>query len=449
LDFSFVERRAIGNPLLPLVLVGLLSCLIIAIASASEPGSGEDGDEPRPTFGSDPDDPSNILTREIPQRRTERESVFPVSPLKSLHDATDKAKKELYDATYLDLGLTLNHLFQWSSDSLPGTDDWGTTTDADFVGSWELVNRGEPTRGKAYFLVQGRWDYGTTGPQELGFDSLGTAGGTANTFSAYSPTFILRNLYWEQGTPEAGWAVRTGKMSPDAMVGTSRWISPNTTFLPHVGTGFFSNGLPDSGLGLAGTYFPSERFKVMALVSDANANRFDWGDITAGDFYTALEFAYKIAPRTENAGFSKLTIWHNDGTQDGQPINGSTGREGWGMTVKLEQEFTADGRAIGILRWGKSWNDSALYNQQLGLHFLYDNPSGPAGLKHDIVGIAGNWVDSVVAGSRDEYNLEVFYRFPLFPSLDMRLSYQYVHHPALTTQIDQVSVFSLGLRTVF
>ena len=187
----------------------------------------------------------------------------------------------------------------------------------------------------------------------------------------------------------------------------------------------------------------------MGLVSDANGNRFDWGDITAGDFYTALEFAYKIAPRTEKAGFSKFTIWHNDGTQDGRPINASTGSEGWGMTLKLEQEFTDDGRAVGVLRWGKSWNDSAIFKQQVGLHFLYDNPSGPAGLKHDLVGVAGNWVDSVVAGSRDEYNVEVFYRFPVFPGVDMRLSYQSIFQPALTRDIDHASVFSLGLRTVF
>lgn len=238
----------------------------MADAIADEPGVGASGFGSGSTFGSNPEDPSVLLSREIPQRRVERESVLPDSPLKSLHDATDRAKKELYDATYIDLGLTINHLFQWLSDALPGKDDWGTTTDADFVGSWALVNRGEPTQGKAYFLVQGRWDYGTTGPQTLGFDSLGSAGGTANTFSAYVPAFILRNLYWEQGSPKAGWAVRTGKFSTDAMVGTSRWISPNATFLPNAGTGFFSNGLPDSGLGLAGAVFFNERFKVTGIV---------------------------------------------------------------------------------------------------------------------------------------------------------------------------------------
>lgn len=421
----------------------------MAIATAEVAGSDSVDEGTASTFGGSPEDPSNLLTREIPKRRAERDSLLPVSPLRPLHEETDRAKADLYEATHIELGLTFNHLFQWLSHALPGQDDWGTATDADFVGSWALVNRGEPTQGKAYFLVQGRWDYGTTGPQDLGFKSLATAGGTANTFSAYAPAFILRNLYWEQGSPEAGWAVRTGKISPDAILGSSRWISPNTTFLPNASTVFFSNALPDSGLGLAGVYFFNERFKIMGLVADANGDRFDWGDITAGDFYTALELAYMIAPRTDEAGFSKLTIWHTDGTQDGQPSNISTGREGWGMTVKLEQELTDDGRAIGLVRWGKSWNGSALLDQQLGLYLLYQNPSGPLGLRHDLIGVAGNWADSSAAGSRDEYNLEIFYRFPFFPGVDTRLSYQYVHHPALTRDIDRASVFSLGFRMVF
>ena len=70
-------------------------------------------------------------------------------------------------------------------------------------------------------------------------------------------------------------------------------------------------------------------------------------------------------------------------------------------------------------------------------------------MKNDLIGIAGNWVDSASAGTRDEYNVEVFYRFPLFPGLDTRLSYQYVIDPAFTREFDNSSVFSLGFRTVF
>jgi len=55
----------------------------------------------------------------------------------------------------------------------------------------------------------------------------------------------------------------------------------------------------------------------------------------------------------------------------------------------------------------------------------------------------------VVIGSRDEYNFEAFYRFPLFPLVDATLSYQSVIHPALTTELDHASAFSLRLRTTF
>jgi len=420
----------------------------MATATADEQGAGSSGGGSRSSLSSDPEDPQSLLNG-IQERRAQREALFPVSPLKPLHDASGQAWDAIYQATHLKMGLTLNHLFQWSSDALPGKDDWGTTTDADFVGSWELMNRGKPTQGELYFHLEGRWDYGTTGPQTIGFDSLASAGGTANAFSEYTPTFLLRNFYWEQGSKEAGWVYRIGKITPDSILATSRHISPVTTFLPNVGTGLFSSGYPDSGLGTVGVWYPSDRFRILGLVSDSNADRYDFGDIGAGDFYKAFEFGVKIAPKTEKAGFSKFTVWHSDGTEDGQPINASAGLKGYGMTVKLEQELTDDGQAVGVIRWGKSYDDAAIWKQQAGVHLLFYDPFGSAGLKHDLIGIAGNWLESIAAGARDEYNVEVFYRFPLFPGLDTRLSYQSVIDPALTRDIDHASVFSLGFRTVF
>ena len=387
----------------------------------------------------------------IEERRAQKEALFQVSPLKPLHDATGKMWDSIYQATNIKMGLTFNHLFQWLSDALPDKDKYGTTTDSDFVGAWELLNRGEPTQGKLYVHVEGRWDYGTTGPQTLGFDSIAAAGGTGNAFSEYDPAVLLRNLYWEQGSQEAGWAYRLGKITPDSMLATSQHISPVTTFLPNVGTGLFASAYPDSGLGIVGVWYPSDRYRILGLVSDANADRYNWGDIDEGDLYAAFELGIKFFPRTEKAGFSKFTIWHTDGTDDGHPINANTGAEGWGITVKLEQELTDDGQTVGVLRWGKSWDEAGIYDQQAGAHLLFYGPfsNSALGLNNDVIGFAVNWVDSAYADTRDEYNLEVFYRFPLFPGLDTRLSYQYVIDPAFTREIDGVSVFSIGFRTVF
>ena len=433
---------------LSLALAGLLSCFKMATAIAGEQGAGSSGSRPGSAITDDPVDPSNALN-EIEERRAQRDSLFGVSPLKSAHDATDEMKKKLDETSHFRPGLMINHLFQRLSTALPDNDKSGTTTDLDFVGSWDLVNIGEPTQGQLYFGIEGRWDYGTTGPQDLGFVSLASQIGTANAFSKYTPAFILRNLYWEQGSKEAGWAFRAGKITPDSILATSRHISPVTTFLPNGGTGLFASGYPDSGLGVVAVGYPSERLRILGLVSDANADRYDFGDLGAGDLYAALELGVKIAPKTEKAGFSKLTIWHNDGTKDGQPINASTGAEGYGVTVKLDQELTDDGRAIGVLRWGKSWDDSSLYEEQAGAHFLLYDPLGSDGLQNDLIGLAANWVDATAAGARDEYNAEIFYRFPFFTGLDATVSYQYVKDPALTREIDHASVYSLRFRAVF
>jgi hypothetical protein len=346
------------------------------------------------------------------------------------------------------VGMAFNHLFQWYSESLPGTDTWGTVSDVDILGSWEMVDRGKPTRGQLVFGFEGRWDWGTTGPTDLSVPSLGSLNFPANAYAAYNPTFLpLRNLYWEQGSQEAGWAYRIGKITPDQILSTSAHLSPTTTFLSIIGTGSFSNALPDSGLGVAGVWYINDNVKLLGVVSDANANRQTFGDIGYGDFYTGIDLAFKVAPKTPKAGFCKLTLWHSDGTNDGVAINGSTGQEGWGVVYKHEQELTADGRAIAILKYGISFNDSALYTQQAGASFLLYEPFGPH-LEHDLFGAAFNWGDAT-DGVRSEYNLEVFYRFPIFPLVDTTLSYQLVIDPALDLGIDQASVFSLRFRTTF
>jgi hypothetical protein len=57
------------------------------------------------------------------------------------------------------------------------------------------------------------------------------------------------------------------------------------------------------------------------LVADANADRFDFGDIQEGDLFVAAELHVKIAPRTPKAPYSKISLWHTDGTQDGAGVS--------------------------------------------------------------------------------------------------------------------------------
>ena len=395
-----------------------------------------------------PDEPSNLLPR-IDERKTQKDSLFSVSPLGWFRDSTGEAKQHLYDATGLKLGFAFAHVFQGVSDALPEEHQSGMAATTDLVGSWDLIDRGKPTLGQAVFHVQGRWDYGTAAPEDLGFVSLGSAIGTADTYAEYTPTLVLRNLYWRQGSPEAGWGYRVGKITPDGIMSSSAHLDSQITFLPSGSVSSLAIAFPDSGWGAVGAWYPNDRMALAGLVSDANADRFDFGDIGEGDLFKAAEFLIKIAPKTSKAGYSKVTLWHTDGTKDGKAINASTGPSGWGVFVKHEQELTDDGRAVGILRYGKGFEDSAFYDQQAGAHFLLYEPRFLTRLKNDVVGAAFNWAKATAARARNEYNVEVFYRFPIFPEVDTTLSYQSVINPAFTRDLDHASVFSLRIRTVF
>jgi len=432
--------------------VGLLICILVTKTSGQDVAQQSDSSKIHQEGGlsDQPEDPENLLNS-ISQRRTQKNSLLSFSGLESIHDASDRGKKNLDEAIHLNLGLAFTHLFQWISEAPLAPDTtWGMASDLDFLGTLALVDRGGPKQGQIYFQFEGRWEYGTTGPERLGTVGVGSVVGTANTFSQYAPSiFILRNLYWQQGSKEAGWIYRIGKITTDATLSTSAHIASPLTFLPTAGTGPFSNALTDSGFGIAATWFINKNLKLLGIVSDANANRQNWGDITAGDFYSAIELEVKIAPKTAKAGYSKITLWHTDETKDGQVVNGHLGPEGWGFFLKHEQELSSDGRAVGVLRYGKSFNKSAVYEQQFGAHFLLYNPTGLTRLQHDLMGAAFNWARANVPGTDGEYNVELFYRFPLLPHLDITFSYQSLIKPALDPENKHASAFGVRLRTTF
>ena len=75
--------------ILLLALTGLLGCFTMATATAGEQGAGSSGG-PGSAIGGNNEDPS-ILVDEITERRAQQDSLLGVSPLKGLHDSTDRA----------------------------------------------------------------------------------------------------------------------------------------------------------------------------------------------------------------------------------------------------------------------------------------------------------------------------------------------------------------------
>ena len=134
---------------------------------------------------------------------------------------------------------------------------------------------------------------------------------------------------------------RVGRVTPDQFLQTSQHVTPLTINMPIVSTGAFAMGLPDSGIGMFGGLFINDNVNIAGVVSDANADRTKFGQIQEGDLFTAVELQAKIRPFTKNAGYSKLTFWHNDGTKFGGPLNGSTGNDGWGLSLRVNMNCPA------------------------------------------------------------------------------------------------------------
>jgi len=440
------------NTLSTLLALTLLALLMISPAAVwaeeapTDNGKGVSAIPPGTGFAEGENDPLHQLAV-IENRSKLKKGVF-FSPIQGFRDSVSAWREQMYQSTGLKIGFSFHTVGQVATDVKSGADDSAWATDFDIVGSWALVNRGSPTQGELAFGIESRWDYGTIGPQNIGFSSIGSAGGTANSFSAYNdPAVILRNFYWRQGSQEAGWAYRVGKITPDALLMTSRHLTPNTTFLPNAGNGFFTASLPDSGLGIVGVKYFADKAYIAGLISDANADRATFGDIGAGDFYKAIEVGFKPFPLTDNASFWKAMVWHTDGTKDGTPINGNTGSDGWGYALLAQQEFSSDGSLVGLARWGQSYDNASVLDRQAGLHLVKYQPFG--WFENDALGVAVNWIDSVVPGARYEKDFELFYRFPLLPDLETTLHYQYIDSPAFTPGIDNSHVFSLRFTTSF
>ena len=90
------------------------------------------------------------------------------------------------------------------------------------TGTWDGFRKGEPCQGEITFSVEGRWNYGPPDPVTLGAAGLGTTLFTANPFTTYTPTYLVRNLFWRQGSREAGWRYRIGRITPDQFLDRRR-----------------------------------------------------------------------------------------------------------------------------------------------------------------------------------------------------------------------------------
>ncbi len=436
------------NMLMLLMLLMLLVCVGPGTASA-EGAAAEDkaGEHNKSSFAS-PEDPME----RVGTQHGGKDKLFDVTALGRFYKGLDSARASLHESTGFKAGAFHSTVYQYASDTLPGQDDYGVATISGLYGTWDAIDKSDPTRGQFSFGVEARWGYDDKlTPTELGFIGIGSATGTVDPYGETSPKTVLREAFWHAGAEKDGWNYRIGKITPDRMLTSSDHIDPLTLHFPVGSAGAPSIAFPDSGFGAAAGFFLTNKFRLGVVASDAAGDRTDRGDIGQGNFFKAVEAQYQFWPRTEKAGFSTFTVWHTDGTDDPSDANdSSTGEDGWGYFIKLEQELTANGRNIGMIRFGKSFDDSAQYKEQGSIRYARLDPPDPFGLRDDQFGIAVSYVKPILDPfNRDEWGLDTFYRFNLLNRVQFSLGYQVIFDPSFNPDEDTINVFSLRLTQFF
>ena len=459
MDFMLVARNFDANHLVKHLarwLFGTPLLLVFCLTHAFSLEVLAQSSKPNNSFSQSPDDIHNFLTREAATKK----SLIPIAPLQPLQDGWKYVDDWIKEKIGLDLGVSLTTAFTQMTESLPGTDDHAFGYDVGIYGKWSLLAKGTEWEGFLSFLVQGRDSLFTdVAPGSL-FVNAGSLAGPVDSFDD-DQGFVLREMWWQQGSKDAGLMYRIGKIAPDTIVGTvSQFDSANLDFLALGQVVKLASRFPDAGFGAAVGFYPKGNSKhqphLTLYISDQNGDRQNEGDIGEGEFFKGAEIGFRPFPQTDKAPLWRFTVWHAD-KQDNEGIP-----EGYGILTKIEQELSSDGRFIGVLNYGHSWDAAFARNQLTGRLVIEDpfrfiNPN--VDLAGDRLGLGASWVDPAVSGGRDEYNLEVYYHFPLFPNLDMTLDAQYMIDPALipiveeaspgTETFDDVFAFTVRFRITF
>lgn len=397
-----------------------------------------------------PADPVKRVNAHIELR--ERDYLLNSAGLKAFYEWFDAGRGKLYKSTGLKLGGFHSTLFQGANKSFPDQDREAIATISALYGTWDVLEKGDPSAGQISFGVEARWGYGDIlTPSELGSIGIGSATGTTDPYGATTPTFVLRELFWRWGPAAERFNYRIGRITPDRLFTSSENLDPVRMFFPVGSQGSPSVGFPDSGLGFAVGLYPTDRFRLGVVVADANGDRYNWGDIGEGNFFKAIEFQTKLFPITEKAPFSSVALWHTDGTDDPENAkDSSTGEDGWGFFVKLEQELSTSGKNIGMIRYGHSYDGAAAYKEQASIRYIRLDPPDPFNVKDDRFGIAASWVDPIVnPDDRTEWGFDTFYRFNLLERIEATLGYQVIFQPTFNSDNDSVQIFSFRISQFF
>jgi len=347
-----------------------------------------------------------------------------------------KARKDALEAgTGLSLGFDNNTQYLGTdSDESPSSSAGNVFR---FYGIWTLTERGNSGGGALIFKIEDRSAIGNRlSPQALG-PSLGYAGLFSSTFS--DAGVILTNLYWRQHFAKGRGAFIVGQVDPSDYISVNSIASPWTGFTNLAFEQQPTLAIPSQGLGAAVLWKLDDNWGILAGLANANGdpsdpldsarNLFDAGELFK---HIAIGWAPDWGDRYDQT--VQLTFWQVDEREE-------AGVEGGQGVAFLASARIDNWRPF--VRIGYAKDAGVLNDRSISIGTGYDARGGS-----DFAGLAANW-SRASDSSRDQYTLEVFYRYDLTDFLQVTPEIQYVVKPAFAPETDEILVFGLRLRAFF
>ncbi|MGN6727326.1 MAG: carbohydrate porin [Tepidisphaeraceae bacterium] len=372
-----------------------------------------------------------------PQPKPELDPLFTPDPLGIVLDPWYAAKQALDEQAGLKIEGSYTFHNQYATRTLtPRNDEVGGRFD--LAANWTLLHYGPENKdvGQLIVLMRSSENIGMTQDYALS-DAAGSIMGTNSLHGGGAQIPVSLNLlYWRQTFFDGKFAFNIGKIHPNAWIDLSPIANDETRqFMAGAYTGNESN--PGQGLWTPGVAFElnfTDHWYANAVVANALGKTSVSGLNTLDEWhlYEAVETGYKTAG--DLPGNYRLTLWHND-TGNG---------DGYGASLGFDQEIGDGWAPFG--RIGHGEKDATGITDFVSFGIANVRPFGRRG---DMFGIAGTYARPSDRSLREEQLYETFYRIKLTDSIEFSPDVQFIMHPALQPDVDNLFVLGARLKISF
>ena len=397
----------------------------------SDPPPISDSNDPiRPDFGG-----PNSVDGTLKEDQEIKEPLFRLEALDRLLEPYFDFKAGVQEDYGLSFGTDYTAYYGWANKSLGTHDAAGGIVR--FFGDWTLFGEESGNTGSLVFKVENRHRIGTRiSPNNLGFE-VGYNGLPAPIYSDYS--WGLTNFYWRQRLFGGRASLVVGMVDVTDYLDVYGMVNPWTSFS---NLAFLTNPTipaPNQGFGAAAAGMITDNIYMIAGFSDANGTPTNIGDnfttfFNQGEYFKHIELGWTSAQDKLYLDNVHITGWQVDRRAKTETPSG------WGISVSAATFL--DEKWMPFLRAGYSKDGGALWQGSVSTGLGYRTNSS------DLVGLGLNW--SRPANSdpevdlKDQYTVELFYRFQLSENLAITPDIQLILNPAQHPEANQIWV--LGLR---